>query len=236
MKGLIEKIDTILKKSRSFKSTAHTDREFEDFDSAIENLDRAISYLEPMLIELEEMDSHQASEDKLKLAKELADCYGSKGGIFRRQKLLEDAEKMYKKGCNYEVKYKIPDTYNQINVIVLKLLRNPDEHVKLEPIISNSLKIIEQRVIDKDKNNWWAWADFGLLNLLYANLTPPNCQNFLNKAHEAYINFKNNGADIEHFESALNVLKQLEKEFESVGNTTYLLMQKEVEYLEQNMP
>lgn len=236
MKGFVERIDDIIKKSRSLKSTAHTDREFEDYDSAIENLDLAISYLEPMLNELEEMDSTQVKEDKLKLAKELADCYGSKGGIFRRKKLLEDAEEMYEKGCEYEIKYNILDTYNQTNVIVLKLLRDPSKHEELESIISNALGIIEKRVSDKDKNNWWAWADFGLLNLLHANLVPSNYKFLLSKAHEAYANFKNNGAEIEHFESAINVLKQLEKEFEKSGNSTYLLMQKEVEYLENNMP
>jgi tetratricopeptide (TPR) repeat protein len=174
---------------------------------------------------------------RFKLARELADCYGIKGGIYRRQGKLEDAKAMYEAGFKYEQDYNIPDTYNRTNVIVLRLLLDPGDHKALGQTIEECRVIIQDQVKGKNKNKWWAWADLGLLNLLSVNLKETDRRAFYRKeAHNAYEQFKNSGAGMQHFESTVEVLKQLKQSFEKVDKATASLIQTEIGWLEENIP
>jgi tetratricopeptide (TPR) repeat protein len=236
----VSTLENILKQVESLKASAQTNSDFEDYDEALTDLDDAIALLRPTLEELEAMgseDTEQYEPWRFKFARELADCYGMKGGNHRRKGELEQAEAAYEKGSILEVDYNIPDTYNRTNVIVLQLLRDPHRHETLGSMIQGARDIVHEQVTGKNKNKWWAWADFGLLNLLSVNLTETIQRALYQKeAHSAYEQFKNNGAGKQHFESTISVLEQLRESFKKVDEPTSLLMQEEIAYLTANMP
>ena len=240
MNNWVEEVKNALEQVGSLKGSAQTNRDFEDYDDALKDLDAAIAQLEPILRNLETKKPEQIDQYEVlrfKLARELADCFGMKGGIYRRQGKLEDAEEMYKVGCKYEEDYKLPDTYNRTNVIVLRLVRAPDDHEELGSIILESRDIVQDQVKGKNKNKWWAWADLGLLNLLSVNLKETEQSTLYRKeAHQAYEQFKNTGARMQHFESTIEVLNQLKQGFEKVDESTSLQIQEEIDYLKINMP
>jgi hypothetical protein len=66
----------------------------------------------------------QATKDQ---AFELADCWGIRGGIYREEGEVGKAIDAYDKGYALEVdpKYEIASTYNTVNRLVLRLLRDP---------------------------------------------------------------------------------------------------------------
>lgn len=240
MKSLVQKVNDVLEQVSGLKGSAQTNRDFEDYPDALQDLDDAILCLDSALRELEGKDPGEVEHFetlRLKLAREIADCYGMKGGIYRRQEKLEDAEAMYGEGGKYEHDYNIPDTYNRTNVIVLRLLRHPKDHEALGAIIRASRDIVQDQVKGKNKNKWWAWADFGLLSLLSVNLKGTEHPALYRKeAHYAYEQFKKNGAGMQHFESTIDVLKQLKQGFMKADEATALLIQEEIDYLKANMP
>jgi tetratricopeptide (TPR) repeat protein len=243
----VDELDKMLKKVSSLKTSAQTNSEFGDYDEALNDLDKAINILKPKFRELETAHSEEVKQYeafRFKLALELADCYGMKGGNHRRKGELESAEEMYKEGSAFEMDYNIPETYNRTNVIVLQLLRDPARHETLLPIIQGARDIVASQVEGKNKNKWWAWADFGLLNLLSVKLEEhgrssegsDNQVDYRKIAHDAYVEFKHNGARKQNFESTINVLEKLKGSFERVDGATASLMQKEIDYLKSNMP
>ena len=243
----VDELEKILKQVSSLKTSAQTNSEFGDYDDALKDLDEAIAILTPTFKELEAMDSEEVKQYEpfpFKFAVELADCYGMKGGNHRRKGELEKAEEMYMEGSTFEVNYNIPETYNRTNTIVLQLLRDPVRHEALRPIIQSARDIVGKQLEGKNKNKWWAWADFGLLNLLSVTLEESGRPSegsehpvgYRKAAHDAYVEFKNNGAGKQNFESTVNVLEQLKGRFEEVDAATASLMQEEIGYLKANMP
>jgi len=236
----VSKLEDILKQVDSLKLSAEVNKDFEDYDEALKDLDKAINLLSPTLKELKAMNPEDAKQYfpwRHKFARELADCYGMKGGNYRRKGELEEAEVMYRKGSGFEIKYSIPDTYNRTNVIVLQLLRDPNCHEKLVEMIQGVRQIVQDQVEGKNKNKWWAWADFGLLNLLSVNLEATKHQELYQKeAQEAYKKFKDTGAGKQDFESTIEVLEQLKERFKEVDKATASLMQMEIDWLEKNTP
>ena len=237
MKSHVEEVKVAMEKVDSLKGRAQTNRDFGDYSAALEDLDNAIAHLDSTLKALETDTSEQVETLRYKLARELGDCYGMKGGIYRRQDDLENAEATYEAGRKYEQDFNIPDTYNRTNVIVLRLLRDPHDHAALRPIILDCWEIVHDQIKGKNKNKWWAWADFGLLNLLRVNLEETEDQaHFRQEARNAYEQFKKNGAGMQHFESTIEVLTQLRQGFHKIGESTELLIQEEIDYLKANMP
>ena len=236
----VDELEKILKQVSSLKTSAQTNSEFKDYDDALKNLDEAIAILDPAFKELEAMDPEEVKQYepfRFKFALELADCYGMKGGNHRRKGELDKAEEMYTAGSNFEVDYNMPETYNRTNTIVLQLLRDPGRHEALRPIIQSARDIVGKQLEGKNKNKWWAWADFGLLNLLSVTLEESDHPvDYRKAAHDAYVEFKNNGAGMQNFESTVNVLEQLKGRFEEVDEATASLMQEEIGYLKANMP
>jgi hypothetical protein len=236
----VSKLEDILEKVDSLKVSAEVNKDFEDYDAALNDLDEAIHLLSPTLAELEAMnpeDTKQYFPWRRKFAGQLADCYGMKGGNYRRKREWEEAEAMYTKGSCLEMEYSIPDTYNRTNVIVLQLLRDPKRYKSLSKMIRGTRTVVQDQLEGKNKNKWWAWADFGLLNLLSVSLEATEHQELYRKeAHDAYEKFKNTGAGKQDFESTIKVLKQLKEQFEAVDEATASLMEEEVVWLEKNTP
>lgn len=218
-------------KVKKLIGSAQANRDFEDYDDALKNLDDAISLGEGLLSGLEEKNYNQDNfflDKKIDLVRKISDCYGMKGGVFRRMKSLTDAEEMYALGSAYENKYSINSTYNRVNVIVLRLLRDIGEYSSLRKIIFSSMKVIENQVSGKNKNMWWSWADYGLLNILIAALDDEKLKAYYYKeAHRSYVRFKEAGARHQHLDSALSVLIQLNEKIKSP------IIEEEINYLKE---
>jgi hypothetical protein len=104
-------------------------------------------------------------------------------------------------------------------------------------MILGAQDVVQQQVEGKNKNKWWAWADLGLLNLLSVKLIDAEQQeSYRKKAHQAYEQFKNNGAGKKNFESTIGVIKQLKQRFAEADEATASLMQNEIDYLKMNTP
>lgn len=245
----ISELEEILKQVDSYKASAEANKDFGDYDEAINDLQHAINLIAPMLERIEAIhceDIERYQTWLLKLAHELADCYGMQGGNYRRHGNLKKAENAYKNGGDLEIRYKIPETYNRTNVIVLQLLRSPKSHKALEQRIQEARDIVKSQINGKNKNKWWAWADFGLLSLLSVNLKQTEHQSpeeteyqkalYREEAQKAYEKFKDTGAGKQDFESTMIVLQQLKEGFNEVDKITALLMEEEVNYLKENMP
>lgn len=237
MKDFVEEMQDVLEQARYLKGSAKTNRDFEDYEEALDELNESTDVLlEPRLKNLETKGPEQVEQYekwRYELARELADCYGMKGGLYRRKGDLENAEMMYKEGSRYERDYKIPDSYNRTNAIVLQLLRDPNLHETLQAEIREARESVQEQVEGKRRDEWWAWADLGMLYLLEKN--HEGTQN-LNKACGAYEQFKNKGARKHHFESSISVLQLLKEHLEEVNITTASQVQEAIAYLERSLP
>lgn len=237
MKELIERIKEMFEDVTRLKGSAHTNREFADYEGAISDLDKAIYQLdlaESLLTASSPEDQDWYEETKLNIATEHADVYGMKGGIYRRLERLRDALKMYEKGSEYERNFNIQATYNRTNVIVLTLLESPNEYDKLREDLEKTRAILEEQVSLENNNNWWAWADFGLVNLLLVHFQDPDKSMYYEeKANDAYEQFKANGAGVQHVESTIKVLKELEKKIGEFDERTGALIGKTISALKK---
>jgi hypothetical protein len=196
-------------KSRADKSggNARPDEVIDRLKSAQKLLDLAIDYLLPF---------HKSADEMYKetLSKELADCYGIKGGIYRRWSMVDEANakdllqksaEMYNEGRKYEIN----DTYNLFNAIVVVILLDP---VKLEeqyPEINECVDVIQKQARGPRIDQWWAWADLGLCNLLLKNE---------DEARVAYYRFTRLGPRPQDFDSTLSVLNNLKTALQDAYN------------------
>jgi tetratricopeptide (TPR) repeat protein len=237
----IEELEALLQEVKLLKASAQTNTEFSDYDEAIADLSRAIALLDPpfgYLITLPAEASEVYSDLRYRCAVELADCHGMIGGNHRRKGDLDQAEGMYMRGSSFERDYGIPETYNRTNVIVLQLIRDPSRHDALRPLIQSAREAVSEQVNGKNKNKWWAWADFGLLNLLSIEATASEARksDYRAIASEAYRTFKNNGARRQNFESTIGVLTDLQSSLAKVDQEVATAMQDTLGFLNKNMP
>lgn len=135
------------------------------------------------------------------LAHKLADCYGIRGGILRRQNLLADAAKSYELGAAIEQdpQFGIVDSYNLTNSLLLKVLAMPETLNSDASTIARARDMVALQVTDKRRSQWWAWADLGLLSLFSGEVE---------QARHAYHNFQSNGARAADYDSTISVLRQ----------------------------
>jgi hypothetical protein len=190
------------------KQKAKSDRDFDDLPAALSKLEKCIELLRHELTDSAELPEHEDAAFRSKIEKELADCYGMSGGIYRRaamrasgherDKQLESAQTMYELGAGFER----DDSYNLTNTIVIPLLRDPGLIVPLQPEIARARDKVRQQVEGGPRGKqWWAWADLGLLSLLVGDL---------NGALHAYAQFRRLGAGAMDYQSTINVLEDLQ--------------------------
>ena len=77
---------------------------------------------------------------------------------------------------------------------------DPTNLEEKRPKIQEGIKKIEEQVQGKRRDQWWAWADLGLFNVLMGNDEA---------AFNAYGHFTELGARAQDYESTLTVLSQL---------------------------
>jgi tetratricopeptide (TPR) repeat protein len=181
---------------RSVKLWAIAMRNLGDFDSAMKLLDDASAPLERMRSDLG-LSPGAAAEVRV----ELADTYGMKGGVYRRQNRLHEAYGEYKKGREVE-KIDEQSTYNLSNVIALGVAQE-----RISPLEPGMKADIDRAIAELNKktggtrtDEWWAWSDLGQLYLLQANDA---------RALEAYEHARKTGPATAEYQRHLAGLRQL---------------------------
>jgi hypothetical protein len=149
----------------------------------------------------------------------LADCYGSLGGIYRRQDNRIQAEKMYEMGLRSEVN----DSYNLGNYRVLSIINNPARFHELKTSLAQDRLELRKQTTGDRKNQWWAWADMGLFALLNSDLL---------EAKSAYEMFNNTGARESDYNSTIDVLNELHEAIAVVDKAVADLIQQAIYYLQ----
>jgi tetratricopeptide (TPR) repeat protein len=197
--------EEVLRKVENHQSRAKAFTKRQDWKRAEAALLQAINELEDALNAGSEDDGSggatHAGTSWNEIARALADSYGMLGGIYRRQGRLEEAINAYTTGSNVEQneRYDIINSYNLTNSLVLPVVVHPEHVEKNRSEIQRAADLVRGQVQGKRRDQWWAWADLGLLALLSDQ---PDV------AKEAYAQFRRNGARASDFRSTIAVLKE----------------------------
>ncbi len=175
-----------------------------EYQDAIKQQRRAIEVRERELAELDR-DSPTLADERKEAAHRLSDYWGRLGGIYRRAGQISDGIDAYRHGMKIERQFRLDESYNLTNWIVLPLLEDPVRLPALASQIDDAMAIVHVQVDGPRRDQWWAWADFGLLCLLGRR---PQ------EARAAYEHFRQTGATRADYGSVLTVLGSLRKQFE----------------------
>jgi tetratricopeptide (TPR) repeat protein len=191
-------VTDILRVVQRLQRMAKASVAFEDYGEALESLQQAVDLLDETL----RRDGLETDERRA-LGRTIADCLGMAGGNSRRLGKLQDAVNFYRRGYGYEADpmYGIVDSYNLTNWIVLRILSGEVEVAELSGDVANGVRVIEEQVGGTRRDQWWAWADLGLVSLLAGDY---------DRAQRAYERFRSAGARAQDYHSTLAVLTQLE--------------------------
>jgi len=110
--------------ARNARDLKRAEEEFEEAESSIEEAFEEIEASGNFNPNVKE-NIDQATKDQ---ARELADCWGIRGGIYREEGKIREAIDAYDNGYQLEseTRYEIHSTYNTVNRLVLRLLTNPN--------------------------------------------------------------------------------------------------------------
>ena len=222
MSDTFEIVQTLKEKARTATANGK-------YDKALACLEDAIDLLSSELKEIEDSGIAESEEDRHELAVYLADCYGMEGGVYRRSGDLDKAIEKYDEGYKYEKdkSYHISNSYNLINSIVVRILKDPNNFTAQKTVIQNALEAVKKQVERKRSREWWAWSDLGQLYLLSGKIE---------EALQSYEKFKTTGARIQNYESTIAVLKELENALNTVDPFVSQGISKAMWYLEENTP
>jgi tetratricopeptide (TPR) repeat protein len=170
-----------------------------NLDEAIGQQEKVVELLERQLEGLE-TDSEAIDDERVEAARRLADHCGRLGGIYRRAGRVEDAVRAYRQGMELEQRHRLDDSYNRTNWIAVQVLDDPERLPALSADIEAAVSLIAAQVEGPRRDQWWAWADYGLVNLL-GDRVP--------EARRAYDRFQRTGARRVDYESVLGVLRPL---------------------------
>ena len=191
-------MSNILDEVANLKASARSHRDFEDYPAAETDMKKAIELLRAehqrardRLATVQGCASDMAEEGRLtpsrfelQVAEQLADCYGSLGGILRRAGRLKEAIVQYDNGYAVEVDnvYGLVNTYNTINRLVLRLLVAPriiSAPLELSPEERNAVggcefgveldeaaRRLETQLTSIRRNDPWAQADLVMISAL----------------------------------------------------------------------
>lgn len=210
-------IDDILTEVKRLKNDAKLRRDIGDSDGASAVMDKAIA-----VVNSARTDSTSSAESN-RLAAELADCWGIKGGILRRAGRLQEARDAYNTGRRFET----GDSYNLTNSLVLELLIAPSRLDQLKGQIEAARIEVEKQIQSHRGGQWWAWADLALLQLL---LGRQDC------AEEAYRHFSGTGARASDYDSTVSVLEELSAKFDGRNETLHASLERAVAFLRRVRP
>jgi hypothetical protein len=174
-----------------------------DYPVAIDQQLQAIEVLREELAGLER-DSPALADERTECAHRLSDYWGRLGGIYRRAEMIPEGIDAYQRGKEIERQYRLDDSYNLTNWIVLQLLDDPTRLRALADEIDKAIGLIQVQVEGPRRDQWWAWADLGLVCHLGHRVR---------EARGAYEHFRQTGARRVDYQSVLAVLSSLEERF-----------------------
>jgi hypothetical protein len=174
-----------------------------DIFTAIEQQNQAVELRKQELGRLED-ESPTFTDERREAAHRLSDYLGRLGGMYRRANLIPDGIDAYRDGKDLEQNYRLDDSYNLTNWIVLQLLDDPTRLTALAGEINHAIALIGVQVEGPRRGQWWAWADLGQLCLLGQR---PR------EAREAYEHFQQARPRRVDYQSVLAVLGSLQEQF-----------------------
>ena len=176
-----------------------------DIFTAIEQQKQAVELRKQELGRLEN-ESPTLTDERREAAHRLSDYLGRLGGMYRRAgaDLIPKGIDAYRDGKDLEQKYRLDDSYNLTNWIVLQLVDDPTRLEALAGEINHAIALIGVQVEGPRRGQWWAWADLGQLCLLGRR---PR------EAREAYEHFQQARPRRVDYQSVLAVLGSLHEQF-----------------------
>lgn len=225
MSDLKSVLDPFKRRSRYHRDAAlearqdnNSQREAEEFGEAVEAIRKAIEELEKLGVP-DPASPERASEAEIVIAKQMADCRGILGGIYRAQGAgsWSDAIAEYDEGYKYESspRFDILNTYNRVNRLVVRILRAPDllsqplpfvEDIDkstkktMPDLLSEADNEIERQLKAGRTDRVWALADLVMVRLLGGL---PNVDVALDDFD------KSAGNDVFPYDSMLKVIREL---------------------------
>ncbi|MFZ1425434.1 MAG: hypothetical protein WAS21_01540 [Geminicoccaceae bacterium] len=169
-------LGSVLRKVHELKRNSRQLRDEQKFEEAGEALSEAIRLLEREKNWRDSLsdsgdDALPVPQDMHETATQLADCYGSLGGIYRRRGMLREALAQYAHGKELERtdSYRISNSYNLTQWLVVQLLE-PDlmqrgvEYFWSE--LRSAIDVIRRQIATVRSEDAWAYSDLGLLYIL----------------------------------------------------------------------
>jgi hypothetical protein len=196
---LLDQVPLTLEKVKVFRQLGQLGRAEEMLQPIIESLESELRLMDQREHEgrLENFELKRRN----RIASKLADCYGIQGGLRRRSGALKGALSSYESGRKIEQnsRYDISDSYNLVNEVLLRILNNPAEIFSLGSVIEKAESIVATQVRSDRHDQWWAWADLGMLKLLAGKPT---------EAEDAYKQYWALGARDSDFASTRATLEE----------------------------
>ncbi|HEX5271853.1 MAG TPA: hypothetical protein VFW33_15250 [Gemmataceae bacterium] len=175
-----------------------------------------------------------ASEaERNKLARDLSEYYGKRGGILRRMDDIPAAIESYRRGDALEQNSDygpVNSTYNRTNLVVLPLFLRPETLAARQDELRRVAAFVSAQTGDpKDRNSnaprsgqWWAWADLGLLSLLTGSPA---------LARDAYDRFADTGARATDYKSTVSFLEDCRDRLRAAIPEVAQLIDAEINFL-----
>ena len=205
---------TIVDAIVDLKTKAKNRRDLERYDRAAGFVQDAISLAKKELV---------TPEFRVKMASELADCYGLLGGIERRWALIADASKehtaehlrksvaAYDEAWSFESgDYGVSSSYGMVNRLISRVLADPNAFAQgsvtdlegVKPLtVRVELEEARKKIAESKRaeSDYWAAADLALVQILLGKGNPANLYaGFIEKSPPDYA-----------YNSALDVLRPL---------------------------
>jgi tetratricopeptide (TPR) repeat protein len=175
-----------------------------EYQDAIKQQRQAVAIRERELADLDR-DSPTLADERKEAAHRLSDYWGRLGGIYRRAGQISDGIGAYGRGKEIEREFRLDDSYNLTNWIVLQLLEDPARLPGLAREVNGAIALVQVQVRGPRRSQWWAWCDLGLLCLLGRR---PR------EARAAYEHFQQAGPRRVDYGSVLAVLDSLREQFQ----------------------
>ncbi len=224
----------LLEEVQSLKGSARANTTFGDYEEALTDLNLAIGQLRSGLQKIDTQETFYIGYDRSGLLRQLADCYGMAGGVYRRKAKedranLEKSIRMYDSGreLEYDTSCGIQNSYNITNSIAVRIIQNAKCLTTQETEIRKAIRTIQKQVEVKRRDEWWAWADLGQLYLLIGQEK---------EAFQAYAKFQDAGPRARDYVSTLTVLEELMQALKPTNPPIAKSIERVIQDLKKNKP